>query len=270
MLAIVFSGLYLVWAGGGRSGGKVRGRWGGGLFARLRCIFVWGKNWNLLLAHPAPLTCLPPTDQITTSVHKYDAKQGKNLFDAPRAHRSYKSKGSKSADPLGYYDPEPEPNGKSGKISKGSKLGSSKGSKPKKCTKGTVVDIAVGNDDFSTLVAALTAAGLVDALSGDGPFTVFAPTNEAFAALPKGVLEDLLLPKNIKTLQDILLYHVVEGFILSTDLESGVVETLNGDSFMIKVSKMGIKVNNANVIIADIIACNGVIHVIDQVLTPPS
>ncbi len=92
---------------------------------------------------------------------------------------------------------------------------------------GTVVDIAVGNDDFSTLVAALTAAGLVDALSGDGPFTVFAPTNEAFTALPKGVLDDLLLPKNIETLQDILLYHVVEGFILSTDLESGKVETIN-------------------------------------------
>ncbi len=180
-----------------------------------------------------------------------------------------RSKGSKSADPLGYYDSESEP-GKSGNISKGSKLGSSKGSKPKKCTKGTVVDIAVGNDDFSTLVAALTAAGLVDALSGDGPFTVFAPTNEAFAALPKEVLEDLLLPMNIKTLQDILLYHVVEGFMLSTDLESGDVETLNGDSFMIKVSKKGIKVNNANVIIADIIACNGVIHVIDQVLIPPS
>ena len=136
------------------------------------------------------------------------------MFDAPRAHRLPRAKGSKSADPSGYYDPGSGPNGKSGKISKGSKLGPSKGSKPKKCTKGTVVDIAVGNDDFSNLVAALTAAGLVDALSGDGPFTVFAPTNEAFDALPEGALEDLLLPKNIKTLQDILLYHVVEGFIL--------------------------------------------------------
>ena len=254
--------------GGGREGRSGVG--GGGGFLHGFGAFLVGARIGICYLNPAPLTCFPPTDQITTSVHKYDPKQGKNLFDAPRAHRSYKSKGSKSADPLGYHDPEPEPNGKSGKISKGSKLGSSKGSKPKKCTKGTVVDIAVGNDDFSTLVAALTAAGLVDALSGDGPFTVFAPTNEAFAALPKGVLEDLLLPKNIKTLQDILLYHVVEGFILSTDLESGDVETLNGDSFMIKVSKMGIKVNNANVIIADIIACNGVIHVIDQVLTPPS
>ena len=192
------------------------------------------------------------------------------MFDAPRAHRLPRSKGSKSADPSGYYDPGSGPNGKSGKISKGSKLGPSKGSKPKKCTKGTVVDIAVGNDDFSNLVAALTAAGLVDALSGDGPFSVFAPTNEAFDALPEGALEDLLLPKNIKTLQDILLYHVVEGLILSTDLESGDVETLNGDSFKIKVSEKGIKVNNANVIIADISACNGVIHVIDQVLIPPS
>ena len=170
---------------------------------------------------------------------------------------------------MGYYDPEPEPTGKSGK---GSKPGSSKGykPKPKQCTHGTIVDIAVENDDFSTLVTALAAADLVGALSGDGPFTVFAPTNEAFANLPEEVLKDLLLPNNIETLKDILLYHVVEGFILSTDLETGDVETLNGDSVMIKVSKKGIMVNNANVIIADIITCNGVMHVINQELLPPS
>jgi uncharacterized surface protein with fasciclin (FAS1) repeats len=147
--------------------------------------------------------------------------------------------------------------------------GSSKGSKPrpKPCPEGTIVDIVVRNDDFLTLVAAVMAAGLVEALSGNDPFTVFPPNNEAFATLP---LEDLLLPKIIETLQDIFLHHVVEGFVPSTAHISSKVETLNGASVMTKMSEKGIIVNNANVIAADIIAWNGVIHVIDQVLLPPS
>jgi uncharacterized surface protein with fasciclin (FAS1) repeats len=99
----------------------------------------------------------------------------------------------------------------------------------KPCPEGTIVHIAMGNDDFFTLVAAVTVAGLVDALSdalsGNDTFPVFAPTNKAFSALPEGVLKNLLLAENNETLQDILLYHVVEGFVLSTDLVSSNVET---------------------------------------------
>ncbi|KAL9183128.1 hypothetical protein ACHAXT_004915 [Thalassiosira profunda] len=132
----------------------------------------------------------------------------------------------------------------------------------------SIVDIADSDDNFSTLVAAVTAAGLVEALSGEGPFTVFAPTNKAFAALPEGAL-DALLADPEGDLTDILTYHVVAGNVLSTDLETGDVETLNGDSVAVTVSDDGVMINDSNVVIADILACNGVIHVIDAVLIPP-
>jgi uncharacterized surface protein with fasciclin (FAS1) repeats len=124
------------------------------------------------------------------------------------------------------------------------------------------------NPDFSTLVAAVTAAGLVETLSGEGPFTVFAPTNDAFGSLPEGTVDTLLLPENIDQLTDILKYHVVSGYFPSSSIESGVwtVETLNGDSITVDVSDAGIMVNDANVIRADIMASNGVIHVIDKLL----
>ena len=129
-----------------------------------------------------------------------------------------------------------------------------------------IVEIAASNGNFSTLVAAVDAAGLVDALSGDGPLTVFAPTDEAFGALPEGTIEALLAdPEGVLT--DILTYHVVAGNVLSTDLESGEVETLNGHHVEIEVEDGSVMVNDANVVTADIIACNGVIHVIDAVLT---
>jgi len=135
----------------------------------------------------------------------------------------------------------------------------------------TIFDIAMGNADFSTLVAAITAAGLTDVISGEGPFTVFAPTNEAFAALPEETLESLLLPENIEQLQDILKYHAVAGLYPSSSLTSGAVETLSGYSITITaVSGSGIIVNDAEVITADIMASNGIIHVIDKVLLPPS
>jgi len=133
-----------------------------------------------------------------------------------------------------------------------------------------IVAIAAGDDRFSTLVAAVTAAGLGDALSGDGPLTVFAPTNAAFDALPEGTVESLLLPENIETLTDILKYHVVAANAASSTLVSGDVGTLNGDTVKVDVSDGGVKVNNANVTIADIIASNGIIHAIDSVLIPPA
>lgn len=133
----------------------------------------------------------------------------------------------------------------------------------------TIVEIAASADSFKTLTAALKAAGLVEVLSGKGPFTVFAPTDEAFAALPKGTVENLLKPENKATLVKILTYHVVPGKVLSTDLKSGKVATVEGGDVTITVGK-SVMVNNAQVAKADIKASNGVIHVIDKVLLPPN
>jgi uncharacterized surface protein with fasciclin (FAS1) repeats len=135
---------------------------------------------------------------------------------------------------------------------------------------GTIIDLGIANPDFSTLVAAVTAAGLVETLSGEGPFTLFAPTNEAFAALPAEVTDPLLLPENVDQLVNILKYHLVAGSVLSSSLESGDVQTLSGDSVTIEVSDSGVTVNDATVTTADVIASNGVVHVIDKVLLPPS
>ena len=135
---------------------------------------------------------------------------------------------------------------------------------------GTIVDVAASNPAFSTLVTAVKAAGLVETLSGKGPFTVFAPTNEAFAALPKGTLEKLLKPENREALRKVLTYHVVSGDLMAKDLRSGRVKTVEGNSVAVQVNKNGVKVNNINVIKADVDASNGVIHVIDQVLLPPN
>merc|ERR1712087_968134 len=132
-----------------------------------------------------------------------------------------------------------------------------------------IVAIAAGNDMFSTLVAAVTAAGLGDALMGEGPLTVFAPTNDAFDALPEGTLDDLLKPENKDKLVEILQYHVVAANAVSTSLASGDVPTLSGDSVAVVVSD-GVTVNGANVVKADVIASNGIIHVIDAVLLPPT
>jgi uncharacterized surface protein with fasciclin (FAS1) repeats len=131
----------------------------------------------------------------------------------------------------------------------------------------TIVDVAVGNPDFSTLVAALTAADLVTTLQGDGPFTVFAPTNEAFAALPAGVLDALLLPENVATLAKILTYHVVSGMVMAADVTDGDVATVEGSTVKLS-TKGGVTVNKAKVVIADVMADNGVIHAIDAVILP--
>ena len=134
-----------------------------------------------------------------------------------------------------------------------------------------IVEIAAGDDTFSTLVAAVTTAGLVDALSGEGPFTVFAPTNDAFAALPEGTVASLLEEANRDTLTSILTYHVVAGEYLAADTAAGAyeLETLQGDTVNIVVGEDGtVTVDGATVIAADIKASNGVIHVIDSVIQP--
>lgn len=130
-----------------------------------------------------------------------------------------------------------------------------------------VVGVASSNDNFSTLVAAVKAADLVGTLQGDGPFTVFAPTDEAFDALPDGLVEFLLQSENKDLLKEILTYHVVAGNVMSTDLETGHVESLNG-GLAVNVTDTGVIVNNANVIQADVEASNGTIHAIDTVLLP--
>ena len=133
----------------------------------------------------------------------------------------------------------------------------------------TIVGLAAGNDDLSTLVTAVKAAGLVDVLNADGPYTVFAPTNEAFSALPDGVLEKLLMPENKEMLKSVLTYHVVSGEVKSGDLASGMVKTVEGSDVKINVGSK-VVVNDANVIKADVGASNGVVHVIDKVILPPS
>ncbi|MEO8530093.1 MAG: fasciclin domain-containing protein [Deltaproteobacteria bacterium] len=132
-----------------------------------------------------------------------------------------------------------------------------------------IVDTAVAAGSFNTLVAAVTAAGLVDTLKGEGPFTVFAPTDEAFAALPAGTVEDLLKPENKDKLVAILTYHVVPGKVMSTDLTNGMMAaTVEGADVTI-MTEGGVMVNDAKVVTADIEASNGVIHVIDKVILPP-
>lgn len=136
---------------------------------------------------------------------------------------------------------------------------------------GTIVDVAAGNDDFETLVAAVTAADLAETLSGTGPFTVFAPTDEAFAALPEGLLDALLLPENKEVLTQILTYHVVSGEVTSDQVTAGDVATVEGEAITITTPDGAVVLNDtATVTAVDVDASNGVIHVIDGVLVPPS
>lgn len=135
-------------------------------------------------------------------------------------------------------------------------------------TAGTIVDVASSTDGFATLVAAVTAAELAETLSGEGPFTVFAPTDDAFAALPAGVLDALLLPENKDALTKILTYHVVPGAVMAADVTDGEVATVEGQNVTLSTAD-GVTVNGAKVIQADVKASNGVIHAIDAVILPP-
>ncbi|MCA0906475.1 MULTISPECIES: fasciclin domain-containing protein [Ruegeria] len=140
---------------------------------------------------------------------------------------------------------------------------------PLKAQAADIVDTAVAAGSFNTLVAAVQAAGLVDTLKGDGPFTVFAPTDEAFAALPEGTVETLLKPENKDQLVAILTYHVVPAKVMSGDIagKRAKVLTVQGDRLSVN-AKNGVKVNDAKVVQADIEASNGVIHVVDAVILP--
>jgi uncharacterized surface protein with fasciclin (FAS1) repeats len=132
----------------------------------------------------------------------------------------------------------------------------------------TIVDIAAKSKSFTTLVAALKAADLVDTLAGEGPYTVFAPTNAAFAKLPKGTVANLLKPENKEQLKKILTYHVVSGAVTSKMLKSGEVDSVEGSKITVKISGKKVMVNKAKVILADVKASNGVIHAIDTVIMP--
>jgi uncharacterized surface protein with fasciclin (FAS1) repeats len=136
-------------------------------------------------------------------------------------------------------------------------------------SKADIVDTAVAAGQFNTLAAALEAAGLVDTLKSEGPFTVFAPTDEAFAALPEGTVETLLKPENRDQLVSILTYHVVPGKVMASDVVSlSEATTVNGSDIAIKVMDGSVHINDATVIAADVNASNGVIHVIDTVILP--
>jgi uncharacterized surface protein with fasciclin (FAS1) repeats len=132
-----------------------------------------------------------------------------------------------------------------------------------------IVETAQEAGTFTTLLAAAEAAGLVETLTGEGPLTVFAPTDEAFEALPQATVDSLLLEENREQLVDILTYHVVAGSVMSGDLVEGEVTAVNGDALTIDLGN-GVMINDATVTAADIQASNGVIHVIDTVLMPPS
>ncbi len=140
-----------------------------------------------------------------------------------------------------------------------------------KAEKADIVDVAAGNEDFSTLVKAVKAAGLVDTLKGDGPLTVFAPTNDAFAKLPEGTLEMLLKPENKDKLVSVLTYHVVPGKVLAKEInDKSKVKTVQGQKIKVRADKSGVAINDARVVKADILTSNGVIHVIDKVILPKS
>lgn len=148
---------------------------------------------------------------------------------------------------------------------------SSKKESGSRCTaKKDIVAVASGADNFKTLVAAVKAAGLVKTLQGDGPFTIFAPTDEAFAKLPAGTVENLLKPENREQLAGILKYHVVPGKVMAADVKTMEAKTAQGQSLRLKVSEEGVMVDNANVVKTDLLAKNGVIHVIDAVILPKS
>ena len=131
---------------------------------------------------------------------------------------------------------------------------------------GTIVEVAASNGSFNTLVAAVKAAGLADTLSGKGPYTVFAPTDAAFAKLPAGTVDALL--KDVPKLKAILTYHVVAGSVMAKDVKTGMVKTVNGQSINVVAGASGVTVNDAKVTATDVAASNGVIHVIDTVLLP--
>jgi uncharacterized surface protein with fasciclin (FAS1) repeats len=133
-----------------------------------------------------------------------------------------------------------------------------------------IVEVAAGDDRFDTLVTAVQEAGLADTLSGEGPFTVFAPTDAAFDKLPEGTVESLLKPENRRQLQAILTYHVVPGRVMAADIAGKRLDadTVNGQPLPIDATGSGVQAGNANVVVTDVPASNGVIHAVDSVIMP--
>ncbi|MEL6488806.1 MAG: fasciclin domain-containing protein [Cyanobacteria bacterium J06634_6] len=135
----------------------------------------------------------------------------------------------------------------------------------------SIVDVASADGSFDTLVAALQAAGMEETLDSEGPYTVFAPTDEAFAALPEGTVEKLVKPENQEALSEILAYHVVAGAVASNEIEPGAVSTVEGSNMELAVDPSGVSINGeASVVQPDVTAENGIIHVVDTVLVPPT
>ncbi|MEO0645709.1 MAG: fasciclin domain-containing protein [Cyanobacteria bacterium J06650_10] len=134
----------------------------------------------------------------------------------------------------------------------------------------SIVDVAAANGSFDTLVAAVQAAGLEETLDADGPYTLFAPTDEAFAALPEGTVEKLVKPENQDALNQVLAYHVVSGAVAASEIEPGSVSTVEGSDVQVAIDPTGLTVNEAAVVQPDVVAENGVIHVVDTVLLPPT
>ncbi len=143
------------------------------------------------------------------------------------------------------------------------------GGQPGNTAKGNIVDLASSSEQFKTLVSAIQAAGLVEALSSEGPFTLFAPNDKAFAKVPKATLDKLLKPANKQELQKVLKYHVIAGAVKAADVKSGSVDTAAGSPVKIVAAGGNVTVNGAKVIKADNEASNGIVHVIDTVLIPP-
>lgn len=142
------------------------------------------------------------------------------------------------------------------------------GDKKTDTPKQDIVATAVAADDFNTLVAAVKAAGLVETLQGEGPFTVFAPTDAAFAALPAGTVENLLKPENKDQLVAVLTYHVIAAKVMAKDVKTGEVATVNGKKVSLKAEGGTVTIDGAKVVAADVKTSNGVIHVIDAVILP--
>lgn len=134
----------------------------------------------------------------------------------------------------------------------------------------SIVEVAEANGSFETLVSAIQTAGLEETLSAEGPYTVFAPTDEAFAALPEGTVEKLVMPENREALGQILAYHVVAGEVDAADIQPGALNTVEGSEVEVSVDPVGVTVNDATVVQPDVTADNGVIHVVDTVLLPPT
>ena len=141
---------------------------------------------------------------------------------------------------------------------------------PEETSGESIVEVAEANGSFDTLVSAIQTAGLEETLNAEGPYTVFAPTDEAFAQLPEGTVEKLVMPENREALGQILAYHVVAGEVDAADIEPGALSTVEGSEVEVSVDPVGVTVNGATVVQPDVTADNGVIHVVDTVLLPPT